>query len=436
MRVFLFVFFSLFLGRAEVKEGVPQVIAVGEAEVVRETLLIAPVKKGVGLKAPDLSFAKSFHEQLWGNFAFYQKIFHLSQNPKKSSRYEIRPSLARVGSILQLGVVVYDNVLEGGGKKEIYSEKIPSHLPQGQKSRDLIHALSDRIYRALTGRQSIFTSKIAFVSDFASRGKTVFKELYIMDFDGRHKRRLTWHRGVVVSPAISAQKDMIVYSLIQRYRGLKKKNQLRLYDLKNKKDRILSFSEGMNSGAVFFRDGKSLLLTMSYQGNPEIYRMEIESKKLTRITRRWAGDLDPSLNAREDRMAFLSGRSGAPMIYVADTDGQEKNVKRVSFVGKFNATPRFSPNGQEIVFSSWVDNRFDLYRINADGQQLTRLTRNFGSNESPSYSLDGEFIVFSSQRVISKKRADQNLYIMSRNGEILGNLTKNFGKCTFPRWSK
>ena len=435
MRVFVYIFFSL-LGYVWADGNGLQVIAVGEAERARETLLIAPLAKGANLNAADLVFSREYNEQLWGNFAFYQNFFQISKDPKKPARYEIRSQLKRMGNVLQLGIWAYGADLKGDQKIELLSEQLPlAHLKNFDR-RALVHRLSDRIYRIFTKKRSIFGSKIVFVSDFASKGKSTFKELYIMDFDGRYKRRLTWHRGVVVSPAINHQGDMIVYSLIQRYRGLKKKTQLRLYDLKSKKDQILSFSEGMNSGAVFTPDGKSLYLTMSYQGNPEIYRMDIQSKKRTRITRQWTEDLDPSLSARGDRMVFLSGRSGTSMIYVADADGLEKRVKRVSFVGKFNATPRFSPSGREIVFSSWVDNRFNLYRIDANGQQLVRLTRNFGSNESPSYSPDGEFIVFSSQRVLSRKRADQNLYIMDRNGEILGNITKSFGKCTFSRWSK
>jgi TolB protein len=110
------------------------------------------------------------------------------------------------------------------------------------------------------------------------------------------------------------------------------------------------------------------------------------------------------------------------------------SAKRVSFVGEFNATPRYSPEGSEIVFASWVDRHFDLYRLDVQGQQLVRLTKDFGSNEEPWWSPDGEFLVFTSQRVISKVKATQDVYIMNRDGEILGQLTQDFGMCFSPRW--
>lgn len=134
-------------------------------------------------------------------------------------------------------------------------------------------------------------------------------------------------------------------------------------------------------------------------------------------------------------MSFLSNRSGRAHIYSIDPTGVENSVKRVSFVGQFNATPRFSPDGKEIVFTSWVDNSFDLYRISVDGNNLSRLTKDFGSNEEPVYSPDGEFIVFTSKKFISRNKSVQDLYIMNRDGEILGQLTKDFGNCFSPVWT-
>ena len=124
------------------------------------------------------------------------------------------------------------------------------------------------------------------------------------------------------------------------------------------------------------------------------------------------------------------------MIYTMDPSSLEKSVKRISYVGKFNATPRFAPDGKTIVFSSWLDNRFDLFRLSSNGKELYRLTKDFGSNEDPTFSVDGEFIAFHPLGLFPGARPTKNIYIMSDEGKIWGKITSNFGNCITPRWSK
>lgn len=259
-----------------------------------------------------------------------------------------------------------------------------------------------------------------------------------MDFDGNNRKQLTFHGGTVISPAISKDRSRVLYSLIRNVNQKKKRNiNLRMLDLKTGKDTLVSQRKGINSGAVFMpNDENKIVLTLSHSGNAELYIMNLSSGSLKRLTKHYSPDVDPSISVDGSRMAFLSGRPGAAMIYTSYTSGLEKTVKRISFVGQYNATPRFSPDGREIAFSSWLDNRFDIFRIDADGNNLSRLTKDFGSNEDPSYSNDGQFIAFSSQRVLSRTKAVQNIYIMDRDGEILGSVTKGFGNCITPRWTK
>jgi TolB protein len=210
---------------------------------------------------------------------------------------------------------------------------------------------------------------------------------------------------------------------------------LKMLDLRSKAITTISDKPGINSGAIFSAQGDTIYTTLSFKGNADIYEMSLSSGKTKNVTSHYADDVDPSITKDGLLMAFLSNRPGRAHIYTMDPSAPDKGVKRISFVGQFNAAPRFSPDGKEIVFSSWVDAGFDLYRISSDGNNLVRLTKNFGSNEEAVYSPDGEFIVFTSKRIISRTKAVQEIYIMNRDGEILGQLTQNFGRCYSPQWT-
>ncbi|HAZ12047.1 MAG: hypothetical protein A2X86_06655 [Bdellovibrionales bacterium GWA2_49_15] len=427
----LVIFCLSFSGVAqETSDGVT-VVAVGEAGAIKARMTVVSDTKTEDIK-----------EIIASDFAFYVRTFEvldtgapitgtLSQTIDHS-HYNNKG----LSYVLQLLRGKNDNAVV----LKVWDIKSKGLLAEVEGVREdnvrgLAHTLSDYAYQKLLNKKSVFKTKIIFVSDVLGSPKNPIKELYISDFDGHNLRQLTRHSGNVLSPSFSNNGKKIVYSLIrgQNFRG--RNIDLFIYDVDSKKSEILSSFPGINSGAVFLPGDQEVLLTTSHSGNAEIYRMNIKTKELTQITSHPAPDVDPSINRDGSLMAFLSGRPGKAEIYLSDPSGMEKDVRRISFVGEFNATPRFSTDGKEIVFSSWINNSFDIFRINSDASGLVRLTKDFGSNEAPVFSPDGEFIAFTSQRVISSRSAVQNIYIMGRDGEIIRPITNKMGNCSTPRWS-
>lgn len=421
------------------------VVAVGEATVDKDKMLVQEPYFNSAVTMAQKTAAADLVKLIRNDFAFYQKRFFVqeaganntSARPitnfdywkTKDVRYLVGVTFEKVGENLRVQTMVDDIT----SKKQIYNATMTTSL---QSLRKVGHEISNGIYKTIVGKDSIFTSKIVFVSDRNSRGNKTIKEIYMMDFDGKNVEQLTSHGGIAIGPAMSQDGRYLVYSLIPNDNAARRNNNLYLMDMRTKQTSVLSSRDGVNSGAVFLSGGRSIALTLTTSGNADIYEMNVETKELRKITNHFSQDVDPSITADGNLMTFLSDRPGKAMIYTMDPNQQEKDVKRISYVGQFNATPRFSPDGKEIVFASWLDNSFDLFRIGSDGNGLVRLTKDFGSNEDPSYSPDAEFIAFTSQRVLSRTRADQNVYIMDRDGEILGAVTREFGKCISPRWYK
>lgn len=418
------------------------VVAVGEATLEKDKMIFQDPYIQSSLSNAQKSAVDEFVKLLRNDFSFYQKKFFVVEaQPNtttakpainydvwsaKNVRYLGAVSVDRSGNLIRFNVTLEDIKQ----RKQIFSSTITAGIDNLRRTG---HEIANEMYKKIVGKDSIFKSRMVFVSDRNSKaGKTV-KEVYIMDFDGKNVNQLTSHGGIAISPALSSDGSKLIYSLISNAAG-KRNHNLYLMDMKTKETQIISQRDGINSGAVFLEGNQKIALTLTVSGNAEIYELNLETKALRKITNHFSSDVDPSFTKDNRLMTFLSDRSGRAMIYTMDPAGEERAVKRISFVGQFNATPRFSPEGQEIVFSSWLDNNFDLFRIAADGSGLTRLTKDFGSNESPTYSNDGEFIAFSSQRVISRVKADQNIYIMDRDGQILGAITQGFGNCLSPRW--
>ena len=426
------------------------VIAVGEAEQEKDKLVIDSAETH-SLSNSQKVLANELLDILRNNFVFYKHIFNtvlynktansystenLAKWKEDGIQYFVATSIVSSGQGIEARFKLW-NVREG---KIILSE---SSTANTSDLRAKAHEISDKFYRAMTGKPSIFKSKIVFISDRTTRSRDIEKELYIMDFDGRRVEKLTTFNSIVLSPSISPDNTKILFSVIEDKATLSSRNKkkmikninLKMYDLLTKKMSTISSKPGLNSGATYSRDPNIIYLTLSQSGNADIYEMNLATTRMRKVTSHFAEDVDPSITQDGKMMTFLSNRPGRAHIYTMDPSQTEKDVKRISFVGKFNATPRFSPDGKEIVFASWVDNGFDIYKIGADGQNLVRLTKDFGSNEDPVFSPDGEFIVFTSKRVINSKKAVQEIYIMNREGEVLGQLTQNFGKSFSPQFT-
>lgn len=450
MKQSLLIIFSLLFSFCTMAQDGAAIIAVGEAEQDKDKLVIDDSEFG-SLSGDNKKIAGEILETVRNNFSFYKHKFNnvdykdKGKNSFSTAAYDkwtadgvtyfVASKMQNKGSGVEASFKVYSIL----SKKEILNTSVTINADQ---VREAGHRLSDSIYRSITGKPSVFLSKIVFISDRTSVGKDKRKELYIMDFDGRRVEKLTNFNSMVLSPSVAPDNSKIMFSLIANHKETSRnrvrtiKNiDLMMLDLRTKKVSTLSARPGINSGAIFTADGENMYVTLTYGGNADIYEMSLSGGKMRKVTSHYADDVDPSVTTDGSLMTFLSSRSGRAHIYTMDPRSTEKDIKRISFVGQFNATPRFSPDGKEIVFVSWVDGLFDLYRIDSQGNNLFRLTKDFGSNEEPAYSPDGEFIIFTSRRVINRQKATQDIWIMNREGEILGQLTQDFGECFSPQWT-
>jgi Tol biopolymer transport system component len=130
-----------------------------------------------------------------------------------------------------------------------------------------------------------------------------------------------------------------------------------------------------------------------------IYRFEVghppEALRGSSLT-----DWEPDLSPNGHRITFGSGRSGeGPEIWLAASDGSNP-MQLTHGPGIAQGTPRWSPDGQRIAFDSKdEDGKFDIWTIDADRGSPRRLTLEPGNKQMPSWSRDGRWIYFQSDRV-------------------------------------
>jgi uncharacterized repeat protein (TIGR01451 family) len=120
----------------------------------------------------------------------------------------------------------------------------------------------------------------------------------------------------------------------------------------------------------------------------------------------------PPLNPL-DKIAFTSTRDGNPEIYVMNGDG--RNQTRLTCNPAIDSQPAWSPDGAQIAFTSTRDGNHQIYLMDADGRNPRNIS-GIGGSRDPAWSPDGSKIAF---------RRNGEIYVMNADGSNQIQLTSN-----------
>jgi Tol biopolymer transport system component len=128
------------------------------------------------------------------------------------------------------------------------------------------------------------------------------------------------------------------------------------------------------------------------------------------------------------KIAFASFRDGNGELYVINPDGS--NLTRLTNNSANEEFPAWSPDGAKIAFVSDRDGNAEIYVMGADGSNQTRLTNNSAFDYYPAWSPDGAKIAF-----VSLRDGNGEAYVMNADGTNPTRLTNNSGHDDMPAWS-
>jgi TolB protein len=157
--------------------------------------------------------------------------------------------------------------------------------------------------------------------------------------------------------------------------------------------------------------------------------MDYDGANLQYLTDDAAIVLAPRFSPTGDRVLYTSYESGFPRIMMLDVGTVTRKQLPVP-TESMSFAPRFAPDGQTVVYSVASGSNTDLYRMNVNSGQTTRLTNTPAIETAPSYSPDGSRIVFESDR-----SGAPQLYVMSSNGGEAKRISFGEGNYGTPVWS-
>ena len=308
---------------------------------------------------------------------------------------------------------VYIYIYDVFSEKSLYQKKIRVH---NSGFRRIAHFLSDKIYYVLLGQKGSFDTRLSYVtvSENSNGGRTY--KLQISDSDGFNPQTVVRSSNPILSPAWSKDQKKLAYVSFKNNRS---EVFVMTPFLKTIPIKLPKF-DGIASSPTWHPDGESIALTLSKNGNKDIYLYDFKSKPIP-LTTNIAIDTEASFSPDGGKIAFTSNRTGQVQVYIKDL--KSGKISRATFEGRYNAKPVFSPDGKDLALIHRVGKDYRLALLDIASRDLTVMTQN-KSDESPYFSPNGGMIIYSTNRdnkgilSIISLHNNQVVELMQKEGEV------------------
>lgn len=314
------------------------------------------------------------------------------------------------------------------------------------------------------------TADILFVSNRDTGSRRA--EIYAMDADGGNVTRLTFTNEHHFIMGIDRSRRYIVTSRAKEDTdqppglGDEDRRSLWLLDLETKEEKRLTGPKYHAEGDSFSPDGEWIVFLMrtAEESQLDLYKIRRDGSDLTQLTNTpTVIEGDPAWSNDGKRIVFDSLNFSNPdketprfVLKTMGTDGGNiQNIydggEGVAVPGTWppgNYDPSWSPDDQWIVFErafedtggNFGSGNWHILKVKSDGSgEVVDLSLAGGHVDRaeylPSYSPDGQFIVFGSiYQAEDLKQSHNDIFIMDTDGSSLKRLTHNPASDMFPIW--
>ncbi len=128
------------------------------------------------------------------------------------------------------------------------------------------------------------------------------------------------------------------------------------------------------------------------------------------------------------KVVYVKKFGQAKELFMADYDGT--NEKQLTKTGSINLSPMFSPNQEEVYFTSYMSGEPQMYRLVLKTGEMTQIGDFQGVVAAPSISPDGNKIA-----CVLSKDGNSEIYVLDLKGNIIKRLTKHRSIDSAPSWS-
>lgn len=325
-------------------------------------------------------------------------------------------SLANSGAVKVTGGV---GSVMAEGRGHVVS--VNADFTDEKSARMAARRLADKMTEAYGNQKGFAQDRVLFLNrgQQKARGQAIPAELCLGYPDGMDIRNVTSDGKMIIFPRWIGQSDDVLY--------LSDKNgATQIWQLNTStgvRSVKWSFNKGAPTGIAVSPDGRKVAAILSFQGNPELYVIDIASGNWQRLTNT-EHDVEgqPTWSPDGKQIAFVRGVN-SQQIWVIDV--ATKRERRLTSRGRKNLDPDWGKDGRIAYISGSFVAVMDATKGDSSSENVTEAAR----WEHPSWSRDGRHLTAS---------RDKAIFIIDTNkdGDEPRQMFRASGNWTAPSWTK
>lgn len=248
-----------------------------------------------------------------------------------------------------------------------------------------------------------------FLPTFSPDGKTIafirttssdsFRDILLVSITGGEPRQITKNTQQVNSLAwLGNNRELLFSGLAENEKTAIGLHQI---DVNTGQQQRLTGSDALIMGAVYDpHSGRLCYAKRDY--DVDVMRMGLKGivsdhQPATKLIGSTRVESSQRYSPDGKKLAYQTALFGNDAVWICDSDGQ--NHRQLTTAPNISAVwPNWSPDARQILYAGWSAGKGAIYAVDLATDQHRRITNDAFSNTTPSWSWDGNWIYFSSDR--------------------------------------
>ena len=231
--------------------------------------------------------------------------------------------------------------------------------------------------------------------------------LFLLSVNGLEKRQLTASDEDDRCPVFSPDGQTLAF-----IRGW---DEIYLLPTSGGEARRLTFDKKRIFGLAWTPDGREIIFSSARAGSPSLWKIAVSGGAPETLPPGGEQVSNLALSHQGNRLAYTQNIRDLNLwqLEIPDSSGKPKAPSLFNSSTRQESQPQFSPDGKKVVFVSLRSGHWELWTCDAEGRNPIQLTDGNGPFVgSPRWSPDGSQIAFESRA----NREQPDIYIIAANG--------------------